>query len=290
MYRRVLAAVALMALVAVGSAACARRTRPQANPTAVPSASASAAPTLTRSATADPTAPPSRTPTKSGVPATTPAPTSFPATLRGKDIEVIPTTRQTVALTFDAGSTDTGLRAVLDALSTSGVRATFFVTGRFADRYPASVRAIVAGGHRLGNHSYTHPYFTDTPDAQVRDELARAESAIRAAGGTSTRPLFRFPFGDRDSRTIATVNASGYACVRWTVDTLGWKGTVNGGITAQVVVDRILAGARPGAIMMMHVGANPDDGTTLDADALPAAITQLRARGYSFVTLDALLA
>lgn len=105
----------------------------------------------------------------------------------------------------------------------------------------------------------------------------------------STRPLFRFPFGDRDSRTIAAVNANGYVCVRWTVDTLGWKGTLKGGITAQIIVDRVLAGAHPGAIMMMHVGANPDDGTTLDADALPTVISQLRARGYGFVTLDALL-
>jgi peptidoglycan/xylan/chitin deacetylase (PgdA/CDA1 family) len=152
------------------------------------------------------------------------------------------------------------------------------------------VRAIVAAGHRLGNHSYSHPYLTQKSDAQIAAELARAEAAIRANGGTSTAPLFRFPYGDRNSRTIAAVNASGYTCVRWTVDTLGWKGTTKGGITAQTVIDRVLTGAKPGAIVMMHVGANPDDGTTLDADALPTVIAQLKGRGYGFVTLDALVA
>jgi peptidoglycan/xylan/chitin deacetylase (PgdA/CDA1 family) len=52
------------------------------------------------------------------------------------------------------------------------------------------------------------------------------------------------------------------------------------------VVDRVLAGASPGAIVLMHVGSNPDDGSTLDADALPTVIDQLRARGYSLVRLS----
>jgi peptidoglycan-N-acetylglucosamine deacetylase len=77
-------------------------------------------------------------------------------------------------------------------------------------------------------------------DAAIRDELHRAEAAIHAAGGTGTRLLFRFPYGDRNARTIAEVNAAGYPCVRWTVDTLGWKGT-SAGITLHVVTRRVLA-------------------------------------------------
>ena len=75
---------------------------------------------------------------------------------------------------------------------------------------------------------------------------------------------------------------------RWTVDSLGWKGT-SGGMSVDAVHDRVLAAARPGAIVLMHVGANPTDGTTLDADALPAVIRDLRAAGYRFVTLEAAL-
>ncbi len=83
------------------------------------------------------------------------------------------------------------------------------------------------------------------------------------------------------------VNGTGFVLVGWTVDTLGWKGT-SGGITAQTVLNRVLAGPRPGEIVLMHVGSNPYDHTTLDAAALPAMIQAVQARGYSFVTLDAL--
>jgi peptidoglycan/xylan/chitin deacetylase (PgdA/CDA1 family) len=75
--------------------------------------------------------------------------------------------------------------------------------------------------------------------------------------------------------------------VRWTVDSLGWQGT-SGGQTTQRVVNRVLAAAQPGAIVLLHIGSNPDDGTTLDAAALPQIIDGLRAQGYRFVTLYAL--
>ncbi|HET9348545.1 MAG TPA: polysaccharide deacetylase family protein [Arthrobacter sp.] len=217
-----------------------------------------------------------------------PAPAApFPAALAGRDLEVIPGAGTVVALTFDAGANSAGLPGILQTLAATGVRGTFFLTGNWAAANPAGVAAIVAGGHRLGNHSMTHPGFTGLPDAAIGDQLSGAEQAIRAGGG-DPRPLFRFPFGERDARTIAAVNAYGYLPVRWTVDTLGWKGS-SGGITAQLVADRVLAGLRPGEIVLMHIGSNPNDGTTLDADALPGMIERIRAAGYGFTTLDALL-
>lgn len=217
------------------------------------------------------------------------APTAdpFPAALRGADVEVVPNAGRTVALTFDAGANSAGLPSILQTLGTAGVRATFFLTGTWAGANPAGVAAIAAAGHRVGNHSMTHPGFSTLSDAQIAQQLAGAQSAITAAGADS-RPLFRFPFGERDARTIAAVNALGYVPVRWTVDTLGWKGT-SGGITAQIVADRALSGLQPGEIILMHVGSNPDDGSTLDADALPQLIDRIRQAGYAFATLDALL-
>jgi peptidoglycan-N-acetylglucosamine deacetylase len=101
-------------------------------------------------------------------------------------------------------------------------------------------------------------------------------------------PLFRFPYGDADARTIAIANQAGFVPVRWTVDTLGWEGN-EGHITADIVIHRVLASLRPGEIVLMHVGSNPDDHTTYDADALPELITELRDHGYSFVALAALV-
>ena len=211
----------------------------------------------------------------------------FPAALRGADVGLIPNAGPVVALTFDAGANSSGLPSILQTLAATGVRATFFLTGNWASANPAGVASIVAAGHRVGNHSMTHPGFTSLSDAQIAQQLAGAEAAI-AAAGADARPLFRFPFGERDARTIAAVNALGYLPVRWSVDTLGWKGT-SGGITAQIVADRALAALQPGEIVLMHIGSNPDDGSTLDADALPQLITRIRQAGYGFTTLDALL-
>ncbi len=261
-------------------------TAAEPSPTTEPSTIAELSPSAGQPTPGPSTPGPSRT--APSLPPRTTGPPGVPANLLGKDVERIPTSRPVVALTFDAGANGDGLASILATLAAQHVPGTFFLTGQFATSYPAAVRSIVAGGHRIGNHSMTHPYFTRKSDAEIRVELTGAYSAIRAAGGSDPRLPFRFPFGDRNARTIAAVNANGYACIRWTVDTLGWQGT-RAGITVQRIVDRVLAGAGPGEIVLMHIGSHPDDHSTLDADALPTVIAQLRAHGYSFVTLDALL-
>lgn len=233
---------------------------------------------------------PGPTPPPETLPAPQPPPPAapFPASLGGKDVEVVPGAGRSVALTFDAGGNSAGLPAILQTLADAGIRGTFFLTGSWATANPDGVAAIVAGGHRVGNHSQTHPSFTGLADAGIGDQIVAAEQAIQAVGA-DPRPLFRFPFGARDARTIAAVNNLGYVPVRWSVDTLGWKGT-SGGVTAQQVADRALSALQPGEIVLMHIGSNPDDGSTLDADALPKMIDRMRQAGYGFVTLDSLLA
>ncbi|QDY89484.1 polysaccharide deacetylase family protein [Arthrobacter sp. UKPF54-2] len=306
--RMVALAAAVLLLAAAVVTALFLAGRPRGAPPASGSPSAAATPSGTPSATPAPpsgttTGPPS-SPTVTEAPATeAPPPPAepppaepppppppadpFPAALRGADVGLIPNAGPVVALTFDAGANSAGLPSILQTLATTGVRATFFLTGNWASANPAGVASIVAAGHRVGNHSMTHPGFTSLSDAQIAQQLAGAEAAI-AAAGAEARPLFRFPFGERDARTIAAVNALGYLPVRWSVDTLGWKGT-SGGITAQTVADRALAALQPGEIVLMHIGSNPDDASTLDADALPQLITRIRQAGYGFTTLDALL-
>jgi peptidoglycan-N-acetylglucosamine deacetylase len=270
------AVVLVLALVGVGIAVATNRAE-WAQPTAA-----------TSTPTSDPTTP---APTTTPPAPTTAAPTTpagVPADLRGQDVEVIPTSERVVALTFDAGANADGLPAILSCLADEGVRGTFFLTGQWAAAYPDGVAAIAAAGHRVGNHTVSHADLTALSDQEIRDEVLGAEQTIRAAGA-DPRPLFRFPLGERDDRTIAAVNDLGYVGVRWTVDTLGWQGTAQGR-TAQTVTDRAVAGLQPGEIVLMHVGSNPDDGTTLDADALAGMIAGMRAQGYGFVTLDALAA
>ena len=221
--------------------------------------------------------------------ATSPAsPGTRPVTgwLAGKDWTVIPTTRRVVALTFDAGANADAVPSILATLRRDGVPATFFLTGNFVRDFPAAARSIAAAGFRIGDHTISHPYLTRLGDAPVRQQILGGAQQVASVTGKNPAPLFRFPFGDADARTIAIANQAGYVPVRWTVDTLGWEGTAG-----SQRLGRGLPGAgrgRPGEIVLMHVGSNPDDHTTFDADALPQVISGLRARGYSFVTLDAL--
>ncbi|MCO4254178.1 polysaccharide deacetylase family protein [Pseudarthrobacter cellobiosi] len=187
--------------------------------------------------------------------------------LRGHDLTVLPGAGRAVALTFDAGSNAAGLPKILSTLSAKGVAGTFFLTGNWAATNPGGVSQIVAAGHSVGNHSMTHPGFTSLSYELITQQVIEAEQAISAAG-PDARSFFRFPYCGRDARTIAAVNDLGYVAIRWTVDTLGWKGT-SGGISTQTVTDRVLAALQSGEIVLRHIGSNPDDGSTLDADALP---------------------
>jgi peptidoglycan/xylan/chitin deacetylase (PgdA/CDA1 family) len=254
-------AAALVAVVAivVGVVFATRGGRDR--PGAVPAPVVTAPSALPSATSAVPTSPPTTTHTH---PATTSRP-PFPPALRGQDVTVLPTSSRVVALTFDAGSNSAGLARILHTLGEEHVSATFFLTGRWVAANPSDVAAIRSGGHRIGNHSVSHPHLPQLSDAAVRDEILGAQRAIRAAAA-DPRPLFRFPYGDRDARTIAIANDLGYVAVRWTVDTLGWQGSA-GGMDAGHVVGRVLDALRPGEIVLMHVGSNPDDGTTLDAAA-----------------------
>jgi peptidoglycan/xylan/chitin deacetylase (PgdA/CDA1 family) len=223
--------------------------------------------------------------TRAWVPAAPPAPAS---SLLGKDWTRLPTSSKVVALTFDAGSSAAGVPAIESTLRSKNVPATFFLTGNWVRGFPAQANLIVTGGFLVGNHSMTHPDpgFTALTDAQVKAQVLNAQQAILTANGADPRPLFRFPNGDVNSRVLGDVNRLGYVAVRWTVDTLGWKG-MTGGQTVQTVINRVLGALQPGEIVLMHVGA-ANDGTTLDASALPKIIGSIRARGYTFVTLRAL--
>lgn len=239
-------------------------------------------PPATTAAVVPSTSPARPTPTSTPTPTPT-GPRGLPAALRGTEWEHLPTARRVVALTFDAGANADAVDAILAVLAAQHVPATFFLTGQWVQRYPAQARRI-ASEYPVGNHSQTHPMLTGLSDDAVRAEIDTAAAAITAATGRDPRPLFRFPFGDRNAHTIALVNAAGYGSIRWTVDTTGWRGT-SGGMSVDMVRSRVLAQLRPGEIVLMHVGSHPTDGSRLDADALPALIGDIRARGYDFVSV-----
>ena len=255
---------------------------PPAPPPASTAASTAASVPSTVPSTVPPPAPTTAAPTPAPTP-TAPAPHGLPAALRGTEWEHLPTGRHVVALTFDAGANADSVDPILAVLAAQHVPATFFLTGLWVQHFPAQARRI-GSAYPVGNHSQTHPKFTGLSDDGVRAEVDTAGAAITAATGRDPRPLFRFPFGDRNAHAIGLVNAAGYGSIRWTVDTTGWRGT-SGGVSVDMVRSRVLAQLGPGEIVLMHVGSNPTDGSRLDADALPGLIADIRARGYDFVSV-----
>lgn len=129
----------------------------------------------------------------------------------------------------------------------------------------------------------THARLPSLSTATAQREITDAAARLQAMAGVRPRPWFRFPYGAYDARSLGLVHALGYGAIGWSVDTLGWKGREAG--TPADVVDRVLRGLRPGEIVLMHLGANPDDGTTYDAAALPDVIAAIRAAGYELVPL-----
>ena len=203
--------------------------------------------------------------------------------LRGEIRDRLATSRRVVALTFDAGADDAGAPKIVRALTRAHAAATFFMTGRWAQLYPHWARRISAR-YPIGNHTYDHTDLLSLSSARVARELRLATAAIKHATGRSPAALFRFPYGSSSASTLAVVNHLGYTAVGWTVDTLGWEGTTQGQ-SLHSVIARVLDHLQPGEIILMHVGANPNDHSTLDADALPTILAKIRARGYTFATV-----
>ncbi|ACZ31315.1 polysaccharide deacetylase [Xylanimonas cellulosilytica DSM 15894] len=173
---------------------------------------------------------------------------------------------RTVHLTFDDGP-GAHTEKILDILADRGVHATFYVIGERAQRYPDTVRRILAEGHRLGNHSLTHADLTTLTPEQVAAELATTQEILTEI--TGVRPTaFRPPFGAVDDVVRAVAEAESLSIDLWDVDPEDWRGP-----GAAVVRDRVLDAARPGSVVLLHVLRQ---GTV---DALPQIIDRLRADG-----------
>jgi peptidoglycan/xylan/chitin deacetylase (PgdA/CDA1 family) len=180
-----------------------------------------------------------------------------------------------VALTFDDGPVADTQR-LLSMLATDGVRATFFTVGEMVTDHPEMVRAEVAAGDEVGNHSWSHPQLTHLSDSAVRSQVERTAQAIEDAG--APRPtLFRPPYGDLDARVRTDLAAEGEPAILWSVDTLDWLHR-----DPNSVYRRAVNGVRPGSVVLMH------DIHPTTVTAVPRIIATLKERGYTFVTVSEL--
>jgi peptidoglycan/xylan/chitin deacetylase (PgdA/CDA1 family) len=231
---------------------------------------------------------PTPSPTQSPTPATAPTAAALTAVPTAAAPTAPPTAaagppRGAVALTFDAGADRGYAQDILDVLATARAPSSFGITGDWAQQNRDLVQRMAAEGHLVINHTLDHRSFTGLSDergglaaARRRAELEQADRIIAPLIGHTTRPWYRLPYGDDDAQVVEDVAPTGFTRkVGWTVDSGGWRGW-----PADDILSHCLLAAEPGAIYVLHVGADSQDRL-----ALGPLIAGLRQRGYSFATV-----
>lgn len=196
----------------------------------------------------------------------------------------VPSSRARVALSFDDGPHPVHTRRILDALDVHGAKASFFVIGEKAAQHPDLLSEIVARGHELALHSWSHDrhlYLRD-PVAIAR-ELERSIEVVEAA--TGKRPqLFRPPIGFSTPRTRAAVRLLGLRVAGWSVRAFDGVASAS----SRAVAERVARRLEPGAIVLLHDAAERGDREPASVEALPAILDTIAQRGLRSVTVSEL--
>jgi peptidoglycan/xylan/chitin deacetylase (PgdA/CDA1 family) len=190
-----------------------------------------------------------------------------------------------LALTFDDGPNDPHTLRLLEVLARHGVKATFFMIGRFVRERPEIARAVAQAGHVIGNHTYTHPNLFFASPARLAKELDDCEKALTEAVGEHSK-LFRPPFGLRRPGTLRAAARRGLTTVMWSVTAFDWQLP-----TAEAIERRVVPQVRGGGVILLHDGGHRHMGvdrapTVAATDSL---IARYRGEGYSFATIPEMM-
>jgi peptidoglycan/xylan/chitin deacetylase (PgdA/CDA1 family) len=187
--------------------------------------------------------------------------------------------RREVALTFDDGPSQYTPR-IMRILLQKRVPATFFVVGQQLNRYTPELRAELGNAFHVGDHTENHQFLGRLRPAGQWGQINDAAVRLRGAGAPFPR-LFRPPYGSYNPATFAALGRLNMLMVLWSIDPQDWRRPGTG-----VIIHNVLAGARPGAIVLMHDGGGYRDQTVA---ALPAIIDGLRRRHFHLVSVPRLL-
>ncbi len=208
---------------------------------------------------------------------------ALPTQVQGKTIRAVKLKdkEKVIALTFDDGPWVNTTSQVLKVLKNNNVKATFFVVGRQVEKYPKLVKEVVANGHALGNHTWSHQYHQYNASTAA-DELERTAALLYKITGVNTS-IFRPPGGILNNGLTAYAHHKKYAVVMWSVDSRDWRSRPT---TTQAFIKNLVKDAKPGSIVLLHDGGGDRSNTV---QALPQLIAELKKRGYKFVTVPELL-
>lgn len=191
-----------------------------------------------------------------------------------------------IALTIDIEESDpAALERMLTILRERDVQLTFFAVGSWIEANPDIVRQLLADGHELGSHSYTHADFREIPDDQIVAELTQTEQVVTELTGGSTLPLFRPPYGSYDNRVLQTVANQGYLTIHWSIDS---RDAVGEPKSAAFLVSQIAESRPPADLQGQIVLAHCCTRASI-VDALPALLDRLAEQGLEVVTVSEVL-
>jgi peptidoglycan/xylan/chitin deacetylase (PgdA/CDA1 family) len=188
-----------------------------------------------------------------------------------------------VALTFDDGPNPAYTPQLLEILARHNARATFFMVGETAEKYPQLVAEVAAGGHAIANHSWDHPSFPTISGRERRRQLRRCATALAPHG----QPLFRPPYGHQDLGSRLDALWLGYDVIAWTALCGDWRDK-----GADEIVKKLEGKLRPGNILLLHDGLfSAAEPGYLDRTPTLQAVERLLAAhtDYRFVTVPELL-
>lgn len=201
--------------------------------------------------------------------------------VNGRELPIycVETKEPKIALTFDAAWGNEDTQKILEILKKHDVHVTFFMTGGWVESYPDDVKAILAAGHDLGNHSENHKNMSQLSDAEKREELMQVHDKVLELTGYEMF-LFRPPYGDYDNAVVNVAKDCEYYTIQWDVDSLDWKDYGVDSIIKTVTEHKHLGN---GSIILCHNGAK------YTAQALDTLITKLKEKGYTFVPVSELI-
>lgn len=194
-----------------------------------------------------------------------------------------------LALTYDDGPNDRSTPELLEVLDRLGVRATFFLIGKFVRQRPGLVRELFNAGHLVGNHTMTHPFLANKPVSFIRKELAGCKGLLEDTVGAPIQ-YFRAPYGARRPAVLRCARELGMVPVQWNVQGNDWEPIGTAGIVRRLArgVHEARRSGR-GSNVLLHDGFDQfmSCDRTDTVHATEQILTRIRAQGMRTVTVDA---
>lgn len=202
---------------------------------------------------------------------------SVAKTNRKLPIYSVATNEKKIAITFDAAWTNQDTDQIIEILEKHNAKATFFIVGDWAAKFPESVKAFFDAGHTIANHSDTHKAFSKCSREEIKVEIINCNKKLEAITGTPVT-LVRAPSGDYTDQSLDVCKELNMTMIQWSCDSLDYTK-----ISTEEIVNRVVKGTTNGSILLFH------NGVENTAPALDKILTELSKQGYSFVSVDDLI-